>query len=136
MSRILVIDDDQMLRRALLVTLKKMGHEVREACDGRAGLQAYGIESFDLVITDLIMPDMEGVETIRALKKLRTDLPIIAISGGGRGSPDNYLLIAKKFGANVVLAKPFDFAALSAAVTMLIGKNGRTAGETRDEETS
>ena len=121
MSRILVIDDDRVLRRALLVALKKMGHEVFEACDGRDGLQAYEIEPVDLVITGLLMPDREGVETIQALKNMRPDLRIIAMSGGGRSNPDDYLQIAKQFGANTVFAKPFDFSDLSATVTALLG---------------
>lgn len=127
MSRILVIDDDQVLRRAILTTFKKMGHVVFEACDGRDGLQAYENEPVDLVITDLIMPEMEGLETIRALKSLRSDLPIIAMSGGGRGMPENYLSIALKFGADLILAKPFDFATLCSAVTGLLEKNRRTS---------
>ena len=125
MSRILVIDDDRVLRRALLVALKKMGHEVFEACDGRDGLQAYEIEPVDLVITGLLMPDREGVETIQALKNMRSDLPVIAMAGEGSGMPDNYLHIAQKFGASVVLAMPFDFAALCAAVTLQLAKNHR-----------
>ena len=121
MANILLIDDDQTLRRALRLSLEKLGHAVVEAREGQAGLAAFKSQPIDLVITDLIMPEMEGVETIRALKKLSPGVPIIAITGGGRGSPENYLSIAQQFGAAKVFAKPFEFAALCSAVTMLLG---------------
>jgi DNA-binding response OmpR family regulator len=124
MPRILLIDDDQTMRRALRIALEKSGHEVAEAGNGCEALVAYRLRPADLVIADLIMPEMEGVETIRALRKLRPELPIIAISGGGRGSPENYLHLAQQFGAAKTFAKPFDFGILDAAVTSLLGGAG------------
>jgi len=123
MSRILLIDDDQTLRRAMRIALEKSGCEVLEAGDGHAGIAAFKAQSVDLVVTDLIMPDMEGIETIQTLRKLSPHLPIIAISGGGRGTPDNYLHFASKFGAALAFAKPFELNALCTAVASLLRKN-------------
>lgn len=120
MSRILLIDDDDSLRRALRLALEKSGFAVTAVGDGRAGLAAFEIQPVDLVITDLVMPNMEGVETIRALRKLAPHVPIIAISGGGRGSADGYLNIAKILGAALTLEKPLEPADLCAAVTRLL----------------
>lgn len=122
MPRLLLIEDDLSLRRALRLALEKSGHEVVEANDGRAGLEAFKAQTIDLVITDLIMPEVEGVETIRTLRKLSKTVPIIAITGGGRGTSLEYLGMARTFGANEVMAKPFEFEALSAAVGRLTGK--------------
>lgn len=121
MACVLIIEDDQSMRRALRLTFEKMNHEVLEAADGRSGLEVCQVRPIDLVITDLIMPGMEGVETIRAIRRLKKDLPIIAISGGGRGSPDNYLKIAQTFGVNQVFAKPFEFNDLATAAAGFLG---------------
>lgn len=124
MPRILLIDDDTTLRRALRIALEKSGHEVTEAADGREGLAAFALQRADLVVTDIIMPEMEGVETIRGLRKASLGVPIIAISGGGRGSAEDYLYYAKIFGANKVFEKPFDIDTLRAAVATLLGLDG------------
>ena len=125
MARLLLIEDDQTLRRALRIALVKSGYEVVEAGDGHEGLLAFKAQPVDLVITDLIMPEMEGVETIHALRQLSPFLPIIAISGGGRGSPENYLHIAQKLGAAKAFAKPLEPSELCAAVASLLGENDR-----------
>jgi len=78
------------------------------------------------------MPGTEGVETIRELKKIKPQVPTIAISGGGRGSPDGYLQIAQAFGAAKTYAKPFDFGVLCAAVAELLGETGRSSQTKRD----
>jgi DNA-binding response OmpR family regulator len=120
MSTILVIEDDRQFCRALRLALEEDGHTVTEAGDGREGLKSFEAHPADLVVTDLIMPEMEGVETIRALRKINPTLKIIAITGGGRGAPDNYLAIAKKFGAAQVFAKPFEIRTLCAAVKAML----------------
>jgi len=125
MPRILVIEDDQMLRRALRIALEKLAYEVGEANDGREALGLFRARPFDLVVTDIIMPEMEGMETIRALRLLSPKLHIIAISGGGRGSPDNYLHLAKHFGASKVFAKPFEITDLCTTVAEMLGENGK-----------
>jgi DNA-binding response OmpR family regulator len=96
--------------------LRHQGHEVREADSGISGLRSFHENIPDLVITDIIMPDMEGVETISEIKKLRADMRIIAMSGGGRIKNTDFLKLASAAGANVILNKPFDNKELNAAV--------------------
>lgn len=104
---ILLIDDDDLFRKALRLTLERAGHVVVEAIDGNAGLRCYRSRPFDLVITDLIMPGKEGLETIRELRSMDAGVNIIAMSGGGRIDARDYLTMAKAFGARRVLDKPF-----------------------------
>ncbi len=88
MPRILVIEDEIQVRRLTRQMLELEGFEVLEAGDGDTGLQMFAENSIDLVITDIIMPGKEGIETILELKQKRPDIKIIAISGGGRIGPD------------------------------------------------
>ena len=121
MPHILLIEDDEFFRGMVRSVLKESGYEVAEASDGREGLIAYACGNFDLVITDLIMPGKEGIETIITLRKINPALKIIAMSGGGRMSPEGYLHIAKQVGADRVLTKPFGTADLLATVVELTG---------------
>ena len=82
-------------------------YQVVEATDGKQAIKLYNQGPFELVITDIIMPEMEGLETIRELKRISMDIKIIAISGGGRGSAMDYLYLAQKMGADIALPKPF-----------------------------
>ena len=107
MARILVIDDDSLSRYTLARILESEGHEVMEAENGSAGMVAARDEAVDLVISDIIMPQMEGIETIAALRKLDPDLPIIAISGGGSLAEKVPLQHARVLGATHALPKPF-----------------------------
>ena len=131
MPRILLIEDDRALRKALRLALEKLGHTVCEADDGREGLKVFVAEPADLVITDMIMPEMEGVETIRALRRLEPMLQIIAITGGGRGTADGYLRLAAQFGAAKVFTKPFELADLCTAASQLLGTTGTAADSPR-----
>ena len=106
MSSILVVDDDPSVRCVVTEMLKIEGHKVVSAPDGRGVLGLMSRHDIDLVITDLIMPEKEGLETIADIKR-ESDLPVIAISGGGKIGPTNYLESARFFGADAVLAKPF-----------------------------
>lgn len=106
MFRILLIDDDDLLRSVLAKALAHAGHTVIQAADGRQGVELALATAVDLVITDLVMPGQEGVETILVLKRERPALPVIAISGGLSNSR-LYLDIASKIGAKRILAKPF-----------------------------
>jgi len=108
MPRILVIDDDPQIRSMLKQFLELQGYEVEDADDGAAGLQCFREHPADVVITDVIMPGKEGIETIRDLRKEFPGVRIIAISGGGQLGPDTYLQMAKAFGAKRVFIKPFD----------------------------
>jgi DNA-binding response OmpR family regulator len=108
MQKILIIDDDSLVRDTLLRILQRKGYEVLVAADGRHGVQTYRRENPDLVITDLIMPEKEGLETIREIRSTRCDAKIIAISGGARLGNMDYLEMAGKLGASEIIAKPFD----------------------------
>lgn len=106
MATLVLIDDDESVRVMLALALTRAGHQVLEAGDGQQGLELARASVCDLVITDLVMPVQEGVETIMALRRERPRVPIIAISGGARHS-QLYLSMAEKIGADRVLPKPF-----------------------------
>ncbi|MCB9481363.1 MAG: response regulator [Desulfobacteraceae bacterium] len=106
-KKILIIEDDSDLRQVLKIMLEKEAYSVSEAENGMRGLKAFQSNKFDLVITDIIMPEKEGIETIFELKKINPDVKIIAISGGGRIAAEEYLMMAKNFGVSTVLSKPF-----------------------------
>jgi CheY-like chemotaxis protein len=107
-SSILVIDDDETIRVLLRTILEREGYRVVDAPDGDKGLRQYQESPTDVVITDLIMPGKEGIETIRDLRKKFPHVKIIAVSGGGRIGPESYLKMAKGVGALRTLSKPFD----------------------------
>lgn len=119
--RILVIDDDDQMRVLLRQVMEWAGYEVEEAENGREGMQKQRRQPTDLVITDLIMPEQEGLETIGLLRKEFPRTKIIAISGGGRIGPEAYLPAAQELGADRVFSKPFDVRELAGAVKELIG---------------
>jgi DNA-binding response OmpR family regulator len=106
-ARILVIDDDDIMNNMIVQMLFEAGYEAEGARDGNIGLKLYASRQYDLVVTDIVMPEKEGIETILAIRKASKSIPIIAISGGGKFDPDQYLNIAKQFGANYIFAKPF-----------------------------
>jgi CheY-like chemotaxis protein len=120
MPRILLIDDDRPVRSFMRRALERAGHEIIEADDGQRGLDVLAGSFVDLVITDLIMPKMEGIEFMLHLRRLQPALPVIAVSGGGRASPKSYLDIAQACGAAKVLAKPFSVEELLAAVDAVL----------------
>jgi DNA-binding response OmpR family regulator len=121
MKRILVIEDDAAMRRMLHRILADAGYDVQEAADGTAGLTAYRQQRSDLVIADIVMPNTEGLETIRALRRHDATVNIIAISGADRGRADNYLDLAVKFGACRALVKPFSQDEFLTAVSDVLG---------------
>lgn len=128
MARILLIDDDADMRGMLRETLAHFGHTVIEACDGKEGLDLFPRAAADLVITDIVMPEKEGIAVMLELRKKRPPVKIIAISGGGRGSAAHYLHIAKQLGAARILAKPFPNETLMAAVDEVLAGAGRAKG--------
>ena len=117
---ILIIDDDETIRTLLRAILEREGYLVLDAPDGNNGLKQFEESPTDLVITDLIMPGKEGIETIRDLRRKFQDVKIIAVSGGGRIGPDCYLKMAKGVGALRTLSKPFDRKVLLKAVEEII----------------
>lgn len=129
MATILLIDDDDLLRGAVIKSLVNAGHKVVEASDGQQGCELARSLSIDLVLTDLVMPVQEGVETIMTLRRERPKLPIIAMSGGVTNSK-LYLEIAGKIGAKRMLPKPFLPKALLALIDEVLAGDA-----TRDRST-
>jgi DNA-binding response OmpR family regulator len=122
MARILIIDDDHMVRETLRVILTAAGYEVALANDGKEGLNAFARFQPHLIITDILMPEKEGMETIQDLRQQAPDLPIIAISGGGRVGNMSFLKVAQHFGASRTFAKPFEPDDILSAVNDLLVK--------------
>jgi DNA-binding NtrC family response regulator len=127
MARILVIDDDRAVRSAVQLVLENEGLEVHVADDGRSGLKILTAESFDLLIVDVFMPGMDGLETIRLVHEQKPDLPIIVMSGmsfrtGSAHAPD-FLSMATKLGAICSLKKPFRPRELMAVVAECLEKS-------------
>ena len=120
MADILIIDDDAQLSAMLKQLFERKGYTVTTAPDGSRGIDLFHSEGARLIITDLIMPVKEGIETIAELVKESPDVKIIAISGGGRLKPDSYLNLAETFGAIRTFTKPIDRQALLQAVSELL----------------
>jgi len=108
MASILLVEDDDQLRQLLKTLLDGAGYQISEASNGKRVCEMYRQQPCDLVITDLVMPDMEGLELITELRRIDRNVCIMAISGGGRGEGDGYLKAARQLGAQYILAKPFD----------------------------
>lgn len=108
MARILVIDDEESVRDALVMLLEHEGHEIDSAVNGEIGLKKFQENPFDLVVTDIVMPDKEGIETIKDLRAISPDVRIIAISGGGRTGNTGFLDVALRLGADSAMLKPFN----------------------------
>lgn len=107
LAKIVVIDDDPALRRTMRKILERGGHEVREAENGLAGLSLVEADRPDVVVTDLLMPEKEGIETIVELSDRFPDVGVVAISGAGGASREGPLVDAELFGADATLSKPF-----------------------------
>jgi CheY-like chemotaxis protein len=120
MGHILVIDDDAQVRALMRQVLLGAGHSVAEAADGAAGTKLFRQRGADLVITNIFMPEKEGLETILELRRAAPRLPIIAVSGGAPRVHLDVLGQARQLGASRCLAKPFDVNALVAAVGELL----------------
>ncbi len=116
MAYILIIDDDEKIRTIFERSLTGQGHVVTCAEEGREGLLLVNEEPPDLVVTDIMMPTVDGLEVILSLRKNHPELPVIAISGGMHAMPMDFLIMAENFGAVKVLHKPIQLNALHAAV--------------------
>ena len=129
MARILIIDDESQIRSMLRLMLERVGYEIAEAPDGIEGIRQYRENPADLIITDLIMPNKDGIGMIIDLKKEFPKVKIIAMSGGGVNRPEGYLDGAKKLGATRTLTKPIDRDELLKAVKATL-KDNRSPAET------
>jgi len=120
MSRILLIEDDCLVRTTLSEFLAEFGHTIIVAGDGTEGLRLFRLVKPEVIITDLVMPGIEGIEVLMKLQEYRSTAKIIVISGGVRGNNADFLEIAKSLGASKVLAKPFTYELLLTAVNELL----------------
>ena len=116
MARVLVIDDDVEVRSAVVRILEHLGHSVVQAGDGRQAMGLFRADPTDLVITDINMPEMDGIEVMNALREMKAGVPVIAMSGGGRMPKEILLSSAGLLGAVETLEKPFLMADLTAAI--------------------
>lgn len=119
MARVLIVDDDGPLRETLTDVLSRAGHEVFAASGGHSALALLGQQIVDVVITDVYMPEMDGIELLLALRQTRPALPVLVISGGGNRGTVQVLDSLEILGATGVLRKPFDFEHLLALVDEL-----------------
>ena len=107
MSKILVVDDNESVIKLAEFTLENAGYTVDSALSGADALEKLSLNVYDLVITDIIMPDLDGIELINAIRKDYASTKTIAISAGGRMSAEQHLLLAKMMGVNGTIEKPF-----------------------------
>jgi CheY-like chemotaxis protein len=107
MSGILLVEDDRELREMLKLSLMRRKYTVFEAGDGKEAILHFKPSITDLVVTDLIMPEEDGLKVIIKLREFKPTIKIIAISGGGKVGPGSYLNLAKALGANAIFSKPF-----------------------------
>ncbi|MFC1834955.1 response regulator [Thermodesulfobacteriota bacterium] len=119
-ARILVIDDDEAMRFMLREMLGRAGYEVVEAPNGSVGTKLFRESPTDLIITDMVMPEKDGMETIMELRTEFPDVKIIALSGGAKIGPYSYLMTAKRFGAEKTFTKPVKRVELLDAVRELL----------------
>ena len=109
MARIIVIDDEADMRTLLRAILESQDHEIDEAENGALALKALGESHYDLIITDVLMPDEDGFVVVKETLKLQSDAKILAISGGGLNLGSNWSLeMIEQLGAHAVLKKPFE----------------------------
>ena len=107
MAKILLVDDDSLVRDSRALALADAGHAVTPAVNGNEGLDALRGEAFDVVVLDMLMPEREGIETIREIRKFNQTIPVLAISGGDKTGWSDFLRMASALGANDTMAKPF-----------------------------
>ncbi len=122
MSHILVIDDDLSVLSLFEQFLESVGYSVALATDGKDGLRQIEKQKPDLIITDIMMPEMDGLELLMELRKDNPCIPVIAISGGMKIQPVNFLPQAKKFGASRIFIKPVSLVELRQAVQELLAE--------------
>lgn len=120
MARILVVDDDDEFLAVLGSVLERAGHQVQQASDGQKAIDLYRKHASDIVITDLVMPEKEGIQLIVELRRLNSRVKIIAISGAGKDLQGEYLKMAQLLGAKRVLTKPFSGPAILKAVSEVL----------------
>jgi CheY-like chemotaxis protein len=122
MATILIVDDEAQLRRVVRLMLAMSGYEVIEAATGKEALKSIKEKEIDLVITDIFMPDMDGLELIKEIKKISSELKVLVVSGNGQNDSDLYLDLASRFGADRTMRKPFQNKDLVETTAALVNK--------------
>jgi DNA-binding response OmpR family regulator len=122
--KVLVIDDDHLVRYTLQRILRSKGYDVVTASDGARGMAVFRNESPDVVITDIIMPEQEGIETIAQIRNERSEVKIIAISGGARIRNVDFFEMARSQGADEVISKPFNAEELLSRLSQWAAQSG------------
>ena len=120
MARILVIEDHEEVREVLVQALAGVGYDVLEACNGRDALRHLDDDDIDLVITDILMPEKDGLEVLMEIRARNRRVKVIAMSSGGHIGPRYFLDTAKALGADRTFTKPFDMVRLLEAVQELV----------------
>jgi CheY-like chemotaxis protein len=126
MPGVLIVEDDKELREMLKISLIRRNFTVFEAVNGKEAIIHFKPSITDLVITDLIMPEEDGLKVIIKLRELKPSIKIIAISGGGKAGPGSYLNLAKALGANALYSKPFSINDLIAKIEELLNNEQHT----------
>ena len=134
LARILVVDDDALVRETIIVALEIAGHSVRGASYGALALEALGRESFDLVVSDIFMPDTDGIGLLMSVRQRYPHLPVICVSGGSRdGSAPDQLDVSLELGAHGILRKPFTPRQLLAAVETVLSLPSSAEGKSGED---
>ena len=120
MASITIIDDDNQIRLLIRKVLEAMGHEVIEPTNGREALESLPDSSPSLWVVDILMPEVDGIEIIRGIRRINTHVPILAISGGFSTENIDVLAYAQQFGATQIMQKPFDIRTLVKTVQSLL----------------
>jgi CheY-like chemotaxis protein len=120
MAGILIVEDERTFREVLRISLLRRKYTVYEAADGKEAIAHFKPALIDLVITDLIMPEEEGLNVIIKLREIKPSVKIIAISGGGIAGPGSYLEVASALGADAIFSKPFPINKLIATIEDLL----------------
>ena len=122
LKNILVIDDEEDIRQVMAEILSSMGYSVTCAVDGLKGVRELGKKRFDLAVTDMLMPEHDGIEFIREAKKRFPQVKLVAMSGGGVIAGSSYLTMATAFGVDAIMEKPFDIAKVLNVVEDLLAQ--------------
>lgn len=124
MAQVVVIEDEALLRQTLIDALELDGHTVRGAADGKLGLELLEDHAAAVVVTDLFMPELDGVELIRTVRKRFAGVKVVAISGGAYDGQVQLLDLARGLGAAAVLKKPFELDEFLRVVNTVLGEEG------------
>lgn len=119
--RVLLVDDEEMVRKVVRMMLKRSGHDVTEAENGRIGLERLKAGTFDLAITDIVMPEMEGLDMLMTVRQLYPGMKVIVMSGGDRTGNSDVLGTAERLGASAIMHKPIMLRDLTAALNRAFG---------------